>query len=476
MQVEKNYNASIRRSQTRLRERLLKGVGAQGFSQAVQILIRLLEVPLLLSFWGAQLYGEWLMLAAIPCYLGIADGGFAGAACREMTMRSGAGDRNGTIKVFQSTWILLMMISVFAVPLAFGFVHFAPFGDWLGFSAITAIDVKKTLFFLILFVLVGFQIGLLKGGFWVAGRYSKGMYFIALTQVLEFGGIAAAVSLGGGPVQAACGYLWGRLLGTGIMWFGKRRICPWLHYGLTNASFAELRRLTAPAVASLSFPIGNALNIQGMRLVVGTVLGPSAVALFVPMRTLSRIVMQPANIVNRLVEPELALSHGAKDNSLFKSLFTRSCQITLWGCLVAFIFVGPSAHWIFSTWTNGKIALQWPTFIILAGGVVINSLWYTALMASYAINRHGRIAMCYVLVYGIAAFGFGFLGATSWGLGGVALVLLLTEVTMTVIVVRTALQMSGVKFNQWANTIMHPPVDIFGSNSLYKRIRMKVTS
>ncbi|WP_155304551.1 lipopolysaccharide biosynthesis protein [Desulfosarcina widdelii] len=459
-----------------IRARLLKGIGAQGFSQSVQIFIRLAEVPLLLGYWGTQLYGEWLMLAAIPSYLSIADGGFAGAACREMTMRSGAGDRNGTLVVFQSTWILLMVVSVIAVPLASGFVHFAPLGDWLGFSAITAIDAKKTLFLLILFVLVGFQIGLLNGGFWVAGCYSKGMYFIALTQVLEFGGIAAAVSLGGGPIQAASGYLCGRLLGTGIMWFGQRRVCPWLHHGLTNASFAELRRLTAPAIASLSFPIGNALNIQGMRLVVGVILGPSAVALFVPMRTLSRIVMQPASIVNRLVEPELALSHGAKDNSLFKRLFTKSCQITLWGCLGASLFVGPSAHWIFSTWTNGKIELQWPTFIILLGGVVINSLWYTALMASYAINRHGRIAMCYVIVYGIAAFGFGFLGATSWGLGGVAIVLLLTEATMAVIVVRPALQMSGVKFSQWASTIMRPPVDIFGFNSLFRRIRMKVSS
>ena len=72
-----------------LRGRLSRGLGAQGFSQVVQILIRLGEVPLLLHFWGTQLYGEWLMLTAIPAYLAIADGGFTGAASREMSMRSG---------------------------------------------------------------------------------------------------------------------------------------------------------------------------------------------------------------------------------------------------------------------------------------------------------------------------------------------------------------------------------------------------
>jgi hypothetical protein len=34
-----------------IRTRLLKGIGAQGFSQVVQIFIRLTEVPLLQGFW-----------------------------------------------------------------------------------------------------------------------------------------------------------------------------------------------------------------------------------------------------------------------------------------------------------------------------------------------------------------------------------------------------------------------------------------
>ncbi len=60
---------------TGLKDRLLKGTGAQAFGQGVQIFIRLAEVPLLLAFWGTQLYGEWLMLAAIPVYLSIGHGG-----------------------------------------------------------------------------------------------------------------------------------------------------------------------------------------------------------------------------------------------------------------------------------------------------------------------------------------------------------------------------------------------------------------
>ena len=452
---------SKQKTDSGIRGRLLKGIGAQGFSQVVQIFIRLAEVPLFLSFWGTQLYGEWLILSAIPICLSIGDGGFAGAACREMTMQSGAGRRNSSIAIFHSTWVFLIVVSMVAGLLTTGFVQVAPLGDWLGFSSMTTFEIKITVLLLVAYVLVGFQGGLLNGGFWAAGRYSSGMYLIAVTQLLEFGGLATAITLGGGPVQAACGLLYGRLLGTTLMWMGQRRVSPWLRHGVSQASFSELRRLTAPAFASLAFPLGNALNIQGIRLVVGIVLGPSAVALFVPLRTLSRLVMQPGNIINRLIEPELALAYGAGDRNIFHDLFKRSCQLALWGGLGALFLVGPGAHWIFPAWTGGKIAMQWPAYLILLSGVLINNIWYTALMVPYAINRHGRIALYYAFVYGVAAFGLSFIGANSLGLGGVALVLLISEAAMAVIVIHDSLQITRLSIALWIKIVLHPPLYIF---------------
>ena len=445
-----------------IRRRILKGFGAQGFSQAVQIFIRLAEVPLLLTFWGTQLYGEWLMLSAIPVYLSISDGGFAGAACREMTIRGGAGDKTGVRAVFQSTWLLLVAVSFAAGLLAFGFVQAAPLKDWLGFSVMKSLEIKFVLLLLVAHVLIGFQGGLLYGGFWVTGRYPIGMYLIAGTQLLEFLGLAAAVALGGGPVQAVLGYLAGRLLGTGLMWLGQRQASPWLRHGFSHASFSELRRLTAPAFASLAFPLGNALNIQGMRLVVGLALGPSAVAVFVPLRTLSRIVMQPGSIINRLIEPEMALAFGANNILLFRRLFTRSCQLALWGCLGVCLLVGPGAHWILPVWTGDKVAMHWPTYIVFLASGLINGIWYTALMVPYATNRHGRIAIFYSLVYGATAFGLGYFLTAGLGLGGAALALLLAEAAMAVVVIHASLRMARMGLAQWGRTALRLPFDLLG--------------
>ena len=69
-----------------LRSRLTKGLGGEVYARLVTVLVQLAGVPIFLHAWGAPLYGEWLILAAIPWYLTMSDAGFARAGTNEMTM------------------------------------------------------------------------------------------------------------------------------------------------------------------------------------------------------------------------------------------------------------------------------------------------------------------------------------------------------------------------------------------------------
>jgi O-antigen/teichoic acid export membrane protein len=65
--------------------RLIKGIGANTLGLIVTIIIQIIQVPLYLTFWGITLYGEWLILYAIPSYLLMSDIGFGNVAANEMT-------------------------------------------------------------------------------------------------------------------------------------------------------------------------------------------------------------------------------------------------------------------------------------------------------------------------------------------------------------------------------------------------------
>lgn len=459
-----------------LHRRIFHGIGAQTFSRIVQIVIRLGEIPLFMAFWGPQRYGEWLMLFTLPAYLSIGDGGFSTAACREMTMRSGADDTEGTLAVFQSTWVFLLLISSILVLIVIVFVNTIPLADWLGLKTISQSEVKIVLLILIVYVLMGFQGGLINGIFWVSGNYPFGMILTATIQLLEFGGLVLAVVLGGGPIQAALGYTIGRLLGIIIQLIFSRKVTPWLTYGFSHASFKEMRNLALPAFASLAFPLGNALNTEGMRLLVGLVISPMSVAIFVPLRTLSRLATQPRIVINQIIQPELALTYGTNDNKLLCRLFLQSCQLAFWTCLVAGVFLILGGKFVLPIWTLGKITMHWPLFILLVSAVALNGLWYTALMVAYSTNRHGHTAMVYILVYGGLAFVLGFIGANVMQLTGVGIALVITEGLMAVYVIGEACRLSDVQFNIWIKTVTHPPLALAyqGAKFFYAKVKQHI--
>jgi O-antigen/teichoic acid export membrane protein len=437
--------------------RLTMGLGAQGYSQAVQIFIRLAEVPLLLGLWGTQLYGEWLMLAAIPACLTICDGGFAGAASREMSMRSGAGNRTGALALFQSTWLLLLLVSLGFGLLALVAVQVAPLHALLGFKVMNPATVKLVTVLLVAYVLVGFQTGLVYGGYWCEGRYALGMALGTTMQLMEFGGLALAVALGGGPMEAAFGYLGGRVGGLFLFRLGLYRATPWLRFGWRVATLTEIKRLTAPAFASLAFPLGNALNLQGMRLIVGLVLGPPAVVVFSTLRTLTRLAMQPSSIINRLIEPEMSSAYGGNRHDVFRRLFNHSCQVALWVTAASCLALGIAGEKVLGIWTHGKIAMDWSLYSLLLLGTAANSVWYTALMAAYATNRYVRVALVYSAVYGGVAFGLAYVFTRILGLAGIGLALLLSELVVSPYVLHKTFRFAGESLASWLGQVARPP-------------------
>jgi hypothetical protein len=153
------------------------------------------------------------------------------------------------------------------------------------------------------------------------------------------------------------------------------------------------------------------------------------------------LAMQPGVLINKVIEPELGLAFGSGDSAQFDRLFKLSCQIAFWGSMSASVLLASVTNWIYPLWTNGTLIIQWPLYFLLIGAVVANSLWYTALMVPYATNRHGRIALAYASIYGIATIVLGYWGIRIWGFISSGFVLFFVELVMSVYIIRVATTM-----------------------------------
>lgn len=444
---------------SRIRERITKGIHAQVVNQGAIIVVQVGGVAAFVHFWGLSLYGEWLILFAIPSYLGMSDVGFTTAIGNEMVMLTGRRQRQHALKLFRSAWSLLVGLALVLPALVMSAAALAPVASWLQLNAISEHSALLILLLFTLQVLLSLTGGLLYAGFACEGHYGAGTLAMALSTLLEFAGILTALVLDGGPPMAAAGMVVGRLVGVVGMRVSLKRLVPWLELQRKSYPLRDIRHLTGPALASAAFPLGNALNLQGMVLVVGAGLGPASVAIFSTVRTLTRFGMQLLRVIWSVTAPEISAAFGAGNAALLKLLHRRSCQISAWvaaAFVLGFTFLGGP---IVDTWTGGMVPVDRKLLYILLTVVFVNALWYMSLAVLYATNRHQRVALDYA-AGSLLALPLAYVLLSPLGLPGAALSLLALELFMAAAVLRRTLPSAGDHLSSFLSVVWSPPLFI----------------
>jgi O-antigen/teichoic acid export membrane protein len=439
-----------------VRGRLIRGFGATALGPVVTAIVQIVSVPVFLHVWGAKLYGEWLIISAIPTYLALSDVGFATVACNDMTMRVAAGDRDGALETYQSTRALISITSLLAGIALLSVIWLLPLTRWLNLSSMGISESRITLSLLSMYALVTLQAGLFIVGFRCDGSYAFGVLVDNLIRLTEFVAAMFAVALSARPMTIAAVLLVARILGAVVMGWLMLRKSPWLSEGFGRVRMASVRRLALPAVAFMAFPAGNALSLQGMVVVIGLVLGPVAVATFSAMRTLTRFALQIAETIKNGVWPELSAAYGAQNWNLARKLHRMACQASLLLSFAAVGFLFIAGGRLLTVWTHGRIVMDVSPFRWLLLVVIANSFWSTSSVVTMASNKHQRIAAAYFTATTAATL-VAYLLLQRFGLSGAAMALLLVDITVGWFVVKSSLVELEEGLRQFLRALLRVP-------------------
>jgi len=435
------------------------GFASNWVGKLANTITQLVQVPVFFHFWATSVYGDWLIVNAIPTYLAFSSIGFGNVASNEMTMLNSAGDREGALRVFQSCWWLISLICAAVGLLLAPVLYLVPAASLLNIHAISWSDTKWIILYLGLSVLLGQLEQLMSAAYTCVARYPYGTFVKNMISLAAFAATMVPVVLGYGPRTAALVFAFANGIGTVLFGLFVRKDIPWLEFGWKHARFSEIRRLASPAFAFMGFPIGNALNLQGTLMAVGYALGPIDVAIFASARTVSRVALQMVQMVNNTVWPELSLAYGAKNIDLLRSLHRRACQtalilsIFIVFCMITF---GP---WFLHHWTGGHVPPSRGLLSILLLVVVVYSLWSTSSTLSIATNQHQRLAAWYIVGTGVTVL-FTYLLAVRCGLYGAAGSLMISEVIMNLYVLPASLRIAHDTFPAFMASLLHYPLSL----------------
>jgi O-antigen/teichoic acid export membrane protein len=422
--------------------RVAAGIGMTAFDKLVVAGTQLALVPVLAMHWGLALYGQWLLLATVPQFLSMSDFGFATAAGTRMTMAAARGDRDEAVRVFQSAWRAILASSAVMVCLGLIVAWSVPARLFGTEPAAPVADLRLTLAVLAIYGVVAVQGSIVFAGFRAARLFALGAFWNAIVLLVENAALIVTVMLGGGTVAAASAWLGGRMLGLAGQNLLLRRRVPWLTIGLARGTWAEARRLLAPAGSVMLLPIAQAVVLQGMALVVGAVAGRAAVPAFAATRTLSRVSMQMCWIVSTPLMPEFSAALAQGDRRRMAAMITATL---LFSALVvvpfalAFMVLGRGA---IAFWTHGAIVPQVGLVAAMALAILFGGIWYPLSNLILAANAHAGYTIWYLGLAGAAvataAWLVGPLGAT-----GAAAAMAALDLAMLVVVIRLGRRLFG---------------------------------
>ena len=438
------------------RRRILLGFASNWIAKLANTVIQLIQVPVFFHFWATTVYGDWLIVTAIPTQLSFSTIGFGNVASNEMTMLNSAGDRDGALRVFQSCWWLIAIVCVAIGLLLAPVLYFIPVGRLLPIQSISQSDAKWIIFYLGICVLLSQLEQLMGAAYTCVARYPYGSFLKSVISLTAFIATMVPVVLGYGPRTTALVFAAANALGTVALGLFVRKDIPWIRFGWHHAQLSEIRRLTPLAFAFMAFPIGNALNLQGTLMAVGYALGPVDVAIFASARTVSRVALQMVQMVNNTFWPELSLAYGAGNFELLRTLHRRACQMAL--LLAVFIVLGMMSFgpWFLTHWTGGHVPPSRPLLAILLFVVVVYSLWSTSSTLATAINQHQRLAAWYMTGTGVTVL-FTYFLARSYGLYGAAASLIVSEIIMNLYVLPASLRIAHDTFPGFLAAMLQYP-------------------
>lgn len=424
-----------------VRNRIISALAANTFGQAVTIGTQILLIPLYFRSWGAELYGQWLILSALPAYLTMADLGIGSAAGNEMTMRAGAEDRAGAQQTYRGAFWIARLALCCATLLGLVFVLIKIITN----SPVTSLisDNVAAIILMLLAVNVGMSFfgGVYSAGYRCAGRNGTGIFISNCSRLTEATSTAALLINGFGPLPVCAGILTVKAAFLAIQAWHLPRVCPWLYSPHVKADKTLARRLIKPSLGFMAFPAAGALSLQGPILILGTALGGEAVAIFSAMRTLARVPMQATNVLNASVWPEMSRAFGAKNLAQVRRLHRGAAAITAMAAAFSgFTLVLLGEH-IVSAWLGSNASFQPVVLHWLLATSAVSSLWNTSSIVLASSNSHAGMGLAMVVGSGLSILlGWGLV--SIYGMTGMLVSLLLGEIAMILFVIPQALKVS----------------------------------
>jgi O-antigen/teichoic acid export membrane protein len=404
-----------------------------GYAQIVTLVVQFVQVPVFLHYWGSPRYGEWLVLTGIPLLLALLDLGVTQTTANRATISASAGNWSATRCSLQTAFFFILSLGTIIVIVSVVAAYFVDWRALLNLTHISGQEAQIIVVSMALYLVAQIQGGVIDAWFRAMDRTSLGVFLLANRRLIDVIVTTLVLVLGGGVAQIAVAMAMSQFILAAGLTIVVRRFSPSLALGISHASWSEFKIIAKPAFAYASFPLSQALTLQGGLQLLNQLSDASVVVRYTMARTFVRLIIQIGIVANSALKPEISRLAGRGDLMVARKFTLKVAKKIILLCALLyllFIYMGP---YVIQEWGRGKVVVDSVDLAMIGLHAVLNAVWFVPAALFVATNRHVGIALTYA--------GTSILSMMLWlcfrseiePMQGAALLLALPEFAMTVL-------------------------------------------
>jgi O-antigen/teichoic acid export membrane protein len=411
-------------------KRLFRGVGANFLGQFINLASRIVLVPLFLLAWGADVYGEWLILSSMVAYLSLTDLGAQLYILNRMTQAYAPRDNDQFRKILHTGLALFLII-----PLAVFIIFVAVIGF---INPATLLHITRTghntvilvLAIMALQIVMSLPMGVLLRVYFALELLPRGVMLSNFMQLLGIILLAGGLWRRWGMVPIALLQIIPYLLISGIALYDLNRKFPQFKIlSLRQADFSLGVSFIKPSFHFLLIQLGQAFSLQGTVLVVGMVMGPIQVVLFSTIRTMVNLIRSCLDQLSHAAWPEMTRLDAQQDIDKFLALFRVILRTTLTATILLMTILHFYGGYIYHFWLRKTVPFDQPLLDLFLIYMAQFIFWLTCSHPLMATNRHHTLAKA-LFISSILTISLAYLGGRHLGLPGVVLGMIIGDLVL----------------------------------------------
>jgi len=424
----------MNKKKSSIQSRAIKNSAVGFISFFVSLAQAFISVPILLTYWGNEIYAIWLALFAGAALFQSLDNGHINYVGNKINLLYNY-DKEELKKTLSSSIIVAATLGLFQLIVILVLISFRLLPAFFNLSEELVSDISLSLSLLILvfsWFISGSYGGILHRLMIPAGFYTQSLWWGIIYKISQFASIVVVVVLGGNILTVCIFYSLIQIV-VYLLTFIYIRIkipefYPWWFGGDIKSAFTNFRKSLLLTFNGIVQQLSN----NGIILFISNMISSTVIPAFTTLRTITNTATSATNILISSFLPDIARFHTNQESKKLNAIFCSHWFFSGLIINIGMILILPFIESFFLIWTKGLIKFDYTLFLSLA--VSISLINFGSGFYFYLTSINNLTAQSIITISrAVIIFGSGYLLVPKFGLSGIGIAIILSEVISSMI-------------------------------------------